>query len=94
MKGIVAIFLGLVLVAACSDENTDQDDAHAIHWGYEGNESPEHWASLSPDYAICAEGAEQSPMSPEQLAAFVSRLPKNNRPVQALGERSIGLVTN
>ncbi len=32
------------------------------HWGYAGDEGPEHWADLSPDFAPCAEGVEQSPI--------------------------------
>ena len=31
-------------------------------WTYEGEEGPEHWGSLSPDYAACASGLEQSPI--------------------------------
>ena len=34
----------------------------AVHWGYEGEESPAHWAELSPAFALCAEGTHQSPI--------------------------------
>lgn len=34
----------------------------AIHWGYEGAGSPENWARLSPDYALCGSGKRQSPI--------------------------------
>jgi carbonic anhydrase len=33
-----------------------------VHWGYEGQEGPEHWAELSPEFELCASGAEQSPI--------------------------------
>jgi carbonic anhydrase len=33
-----------------------------VHWGYEGEEGPERWAELSPEFALCAEGVEQSPI--------------------------------
>jgi carbonic anhydrase len=33
-----------------------------IHWTYEGEEGPEHWGELSPDYAACVEGLAQSPV--------------------------------
>ena len=33
-----------------------------VHWGYEGDIGPEHWADLSPDFAMCRDGAEQSPI--------------------------------
>ena len=31
-------------------------------WGYVGPTGPEHWASLAPEYAPCAEGVQQSPV--------------------------------
>jgi len=36
--------------------------ASPVHWTYEGEEGPEHWAKLSPVYAICAQGHAQSPV--------------------------------
>ena len=35
---------------------------HAPHWGYEGEEGPDHWGALAPDYATCATGKAQSPV--------------------------------
>ena len=34
----------------------------AVHWSYEGESGPEHWGDLSPDFAACAKGVEQSPI--------------------------------
>ncbi len=34
-----------------------------VHWGYEGEVGPMHWADLSPDFALCGEGTEQSPIN-------------------------------
>ena len=31
-------------------------------WGYDGPGAPLHWAALSPEYAACAEGKQQSPI--------------------------------
>jgi carbonic anhydrase len=31
-------------------------------WSYSGPTGPEHWGSLSPEYAACSEGSEQSPI--------------------------------
>ena len=31
-------------------------------WGYAGQGAPQHWAALSPEYAACAEGKQQSPI--------------------------------
>jgi carbonic anhydrase len=35
---------------------------HAVHWGYQGEEGPATWGQLSPDYATCASGRNQSPV--------------------------------
>ncbi|WP_392564806.1 carbonic anhydrase family protein [Orbus wheelerorum] len=34
-----------------------------VHWGYEGNELPENWAQLSPEYQMCGLGKNQSPVN-------------------------------
>jgi carbonic anhydrase len=36
-----------------------QDD---VHWAYDGDEGPEHWGELDPDYALCSTGKAQSPI--------------------------------
>ena len=36
--------------------------ASEVHWSYEGDTGPEHWGELSPDFAACAQGVEQSPV--------------------------------
>jgi carbonic anhydrase len=33
-----------------------------VHWSYEGDTGPDHWGNLSPDFAACAKGVEQSPI--------------------------------
>lgn len=33
------------------------------HWGYSGNEGPEHWAELSKEYEMCGKGKNQSPIN-------------------------------
>jgi carbonic anhydrase len=35
---------------------------HAVHWSYEGDTGPEHWAELSPEYSQCGKGHMQSPI--------------------------------
>lgn len=35
------------------------------HWSYEGDTGPEHWGSLDPSFAACANGTEQSPIDIE-----------------------------
>ena len=36
--------------------------ATGAHWSYEGEEGPEHWGDLSPEYHFCKEGMNQSPV--------------------------------
>ena len=33
-----------------------------VHWSYEGESGPEHWGDLSPEFAACSKGVEQSPI--------------------------------
>lgn len=37
--------------------------ARPVHWGYEGEKGPANWASLSPVYALCKDGKNQSPIN-------------------------------
>src|SRR4051812_2244769 len=36
--------------------------AEGVHWSYESDTGPEHWGDLSPEFAACAKGVEQSPV--------------------------------
>lgn len=36
--------------------------SEGAHWSYGGESGPEHWGEISPDYAACAKGVEQSPV--------------------------------
>jgi carbonic anhydrase len=36
---------------------------HNPHWSYSGEEGPDHWGDLSPDYATCKTGKNQSPIN-------------------------------
>ena len=36
--------------------------AGGAHWSYEGDDGPEHWGDLSPDYYFCKDGKNQSPV--------------------------------
>lgn len=41
---------------------TARSDCSPVEWGYSGAGAPERWASLSPDFAACANGKQQSPV--------------------------------
>jgi len=38
---------------------------HKPHWAYEGKEGPDNWAKLSPEFATCDAGRNQSPINVE-----------------------------
>ena len=60
-----ATLVGLLVAVGCvgpAPASPAPTPAPAAHWSYEGEEGPAHWAELSPDYAACAAGREQSPI--------------------------------
>jgi carbonic anhydrase len=52
------------LVGGCSPSETEtaSEEHDAVHWGYEAANGPAHWGSMDPEWALCAEGREQSPI--------------------------------
>ncbi len=52
---IALVLILLIMATACSNSSP-------VEWGYSGPGAPEHWASLSPDFAACANGKQQSPI--------------------------------
>ncbi len=42
--------------------------AHKVHWSYEGEGAPEHWAQVDKRFFMCKEGKNQSPIN---LTGFV-----------------------
>jgi carbonic anhydrase len=48
-----------------------EEPAHAeegVSWSYEGENGPEHWGTLAPNYSLCARGQNQSPIDIEQAS--------------------------
>jgi carbonic anhydrase len=65
-----------VSIVSCSGEKAGSesyDDEHAVHWGYEADNGPDIWGSINSDWALCAEGLEQSPI--DLANAVKTRLP-------------------
>ena len=54
------MLFGIVFILAVSI--TGVALAEEAEWGYEGESGPAHWGELSPDYATCATGTQQSPI--------------------------------
>jgi carbonic anhydrase len=48
--------------------------AATVHWTYEGEEGPEHWGELSPDFTLCKDGVNQSPI--DLVADLHAELPE------------------
>ncbi len=58
------VTLGAMLAGAASVGRRMEVFAEegAPHWTYEGEEGPEFWGDLAPDFATCTVGKEQSPI--------------------------------
>ena len=39
------------------------EDKHKTHWTYQGKTGPDNWGKLSPEFATCASGRNQSPVN-------------------------------
>ena len=52
---LICIISLMTILSACGGEAP-------VEWGYQGPGAPDHWASLSPDFAACASGKQQSPI--------------------------------
>jgi carbonic anhydrase len=75
MPLFVYAIIGVSMVS-CSGEKTDSeshDDEHAVHWGYKADNGPDFWGSINSEWALCAEGFEQSPI--DLANAVKTRLP-------------------
>lgn len=75
LRYLFFVLLGLLLIMvvySCDkvgEEKTGAQSGVSDHWGYEGEESPDHWAELTPEFIKCAEGHQQSPIDIESLHA-------------------------
>ena len=57
---LVCLLSAVFVLASCGDG--EPPPADAVEWGYGGPGAPENWASLSEEYATCADGKQQSPV--------------------------------
>lgn len=66
-----AIFIVLLLLckqSICQKDslqktNKNKGSARPVHWAYSGESGPKYWGKLSPVYALCAQGKNQSPIN-------------------------------
>jgi carbonic anhydrase len=54
--------IALILVIASLSVGIAFAQEHSTHWGYEGEEGPEHWGELSEEWEACSLGSAQSPV--------------------------------
>jgi carbonic anhydrase len=72
MRFLIILFLAVwaTVCHAAIDET-----AVKVKWDYFGNRGPAHWAQLSPDFSLCANGKEQSPIDiPENFSKSNDKL--------------------
>jgi carbonic anhydrase len=64
LRGIGIAGIGCPLCFSALTRARAATDAaqHPLHWSYEGEEGPEHWGTLSPDFKVCDLGLQQSPV--------------------------------
>jgi len=59
----ILLALMWLFVAGCTNvPEAKHTSEHAPHWGYTGESGPAHWGDLAPEYALCANGTEQTPI--------------------------------
>jgi len=67
----LGILFGITLSSADSskvDTKAEEKFSHKLHWSYEGDTSPEHWAEIDKSFFLCKEGSNQSPIN---LSGFI-----------------------
>ena len=57
----VFAYVAALSLASCSVSDS-HDNGHIVHWGYEADDGPDTWSSMNPEWSLCAEGVEQSPI--------------------------------
>ncbi|MEI6559928.1 MAG: carbonic anhydrase family protein [Rhodospirillaceae bacterium] len=63
-----SVLSGLAAAAVCPiclsrGASADEPHGHEKHWTYEGEEGPEHWGELKPEFKTCSIGIQQSPVN-------------------------------
>lgn len=55
-------------MAAAPEAGHGAAEHGAAHWSYSGDTGPAYWGELSPEFAACATGTEQSPINIDTVA--------------------------
>ena len=70
LRRSAVVFVLVIVTLSCGRAHRAAEhvgeETHAVqeeaHWGYAGEEGPDHWADLGEEYALCRDGVEQSPI--------------------------------
>jgi carbonic anhydrase len=75
MKNIVlkGALLSLSVCLGCGSALLASENAHAVHWGYEGHGGPSHWGELKPEFERCSNGDRQSPINIDTTQAVYTK---------------------
>lgn len=65
LKYLPMVVTGASLSSILSSKRTRAGESSHLNWGYIGENGPENWAELSPEYQICQAGKNQSPINIE-----------------------------
>ncbi|OGH00014.1 MAG: hypothetical protein A2557_01230 [Candidatus Lambdaproteobacteria bacterium RIFOXYD2_FULL_56_26] len=62
LLALAFVFVASQAQAKSKEEHHEAKGGHG-HWSYQGEGGPEHWGELSPEFAACKTGKEQSPIN-------------------------------
>ena len=62
---LFACALAAVLLASQARADQEKPQQEAAHWGYAGEQGPEHWGDLDEKNKACKVGQQQSPIDIE-----------------------------
>ncbi|ORZ40730.1 alpha carbonic anhydrase [Catenaria anguillulae PL171] len=74
----VALFLSNPTPLALADSTAAQPD-----WGYGASNGPEHWGDLKPEYRMCKDGKQQSPVNFESKLDAIHGVNASNADAQS-----------
>ena len=92
----LACAIAALALASCSRPETVPDshgEVHVVHWGYDADDGPDVWGSMDSEWALCAEGLEQSPIdlanaAPIELPAVEIDTPSDQE-VEVLNQEGV-----
>lgn len=80
--------LAAAIISGCAMAGLAQAGGK-VHWGYTGEEGPEHWGKLAAEFATCSAGKSQSPVNLSEELAVEAELPKIELAYKAGGHEVI-----